>query len=281
MEQNDQPQKPRSRRRTILIVLGIALLACCGITTLSTLLTDSDDEPISTAAIATEGAQRQDTNAAAPTDTLVPDATPEPTNTPAPTATPLPTDTPVPTATPAATATPAVYTGSGDAIVDVEKGPEPAVAYITGNASSRFFGVKSIDENNDVIDLLVNSTEPYEGIVPLDFGNSEHTHRFEVQANGPWTIEVRPLVSVERLEIPGTISGTGDYVFAIVGGTPDKANITGNEASRFFGVKSYGNFVDLLVNSTDPYDGTVLLDADTVVIEVQAVGDWTIEIETR
>ncbi|MCL4257651.1 MAG: hypothetical protein KJZ53_03870, partial [Anaerolineales bacterium] len=61
-------------------------------------------------------------------------------------------------------------------------------------------------------------------------------------------------------------------------GTPDLAVIEGNASSRYFGVFSYGNDIDLLVNTTDPYSGTQIIDRSAIVIEVVADGAWSISI---
>lgn len=299
----EKPKASRSRNRIILAVIAVIALCCCGLFAYSAYRSSTPEgqaeataraveqeatraEQTAVAAIeATDEARPTDTPAptdtAAPTDTPEPTDTPAPTNTPEPTNTPRPTNTPAPTDTPTATPTPIVLSGSGDSIVDIEKGPDPALVHITGNAGSSFFAVINYDANNEQIGLLVNTTESYDGVRPLDFRNDEHTARFEVQADGAWTIEVIPLTSIERVEIPGAMSGNGDYVFAIIGGTPDTAAITGNAGSDFFAVLGYGNTIDLLVNTTDPYDGTVLLDSGTAIIEVQAEGEWSMEFTAR
>ena len=65
------------------------------------------------------------------------------------------------------------------------------------------------------------------------------------------------------------------------GGTPDLANVTGNEASRHFSIWGYGSNPDLLVNTSDPYEGTVILEEDTVVLEINAVGPWSIQVTKK
>lgn len=200
--------------------------------------------------------------------------------TPSKTPTPRPTNTRVPTATP--TFTPLVLTGTGDAIVDVEL-PENFIglAHITGNAASRHFAVSNLDANNDQIDLLVNTTDPYDGIRPIDFRSDEHTVRFEVSASGEWTIEVIPLGLIRRVDVPGTVTGMGDDVIALIG-DPDTAIVVGNADGHHFAITGYGGQqIDLLVNTTDPYNGTVLLDPDTLILEIKAEGEWTIEITAR
>ena len=64
----------------------------------------------------------------------------------------------------------------------------------------------------------------------------------------------------------------------LIGSKPDLAKITGNTESQHFAVISYGKTSDLLVNTTDPYDGTVILSSDVILLEINAVGDWLIEI---
>ena len=85
------------------------------------------------------------------------------------------------------------------------------------------------------------------------------------------------MTTARILEVPGEITGNGDDVIVLSGGTPDTADITGNAASRFFAVIAHDvSSRDLLVNTTDPYEGTVILDPDALVIEVTAADGWSI-----
>jgi hypothetical protein len=83
---------------------------------------------------------------------------------------------------------------------------------------------------------------------------------------------------------PTVFTGTGDDVVAITkpaGATVVIATITGNDAGRYFGVKALDGDMDTLVNTTDPYNGTTLLDADrggTTQLQVTAVGPWSITL---
>ena len=212
-----------------------------------------------------------------------------PTDTPEPTETPEPTDTPVPTDTPAPTPTqePQLYSGSGDSIVDVDWGAAPAVAHIVGNAGSRFFSIKSFDANNKSIDLLVNRApyantgDVYDGVKLINFSGT--VARFEVSATGEWTIEISDLLEAPTIEIPGQIEGIGDSVFLVrADDLADTALIKGNEDSAHFAVWAYArSSKDLLVNTTDPYDGTVLVAPDIRLVEITAVGEWSFEITGR
>jgi len=100
---------------------------------------------------------------------------------------------------------PIILNGSGDSIVDIDKPDIPMIVHITGNAASRHFAVKNYDSTGEGIDLIVNTTEPYDGIRPIDFKDGEWTSRFEVSATGNWTIEVLPLSSLRILFVPGSI----------------------------------------------------------------------------
>ena len=81
---------------------------------------------------------------------------------------------------------------------------------------------------------------------------------------------------------PVTYSGTGDSVVNIE--LPDKGyclyHINGNSASSHFSVQAYddNDDWDLLVNVTDPYSGTTFSSKNIVLLEIKAVGDWSIEI---
>ena len=83
---------------------------------------------------------------------------------------------------------------------------------------------------------------------------------------------------------PTVFSGTGDDVVMITkpaGATVVIATITGNDAGRYFGVEALDGDMDTLVNTTDPYKGTTLLDANrggTTQLQVTAVGPWSITL---
>jgi hypothetical protein len=217
-----------------------------------------------------------------------PSATEEPTETSIPTDKPAPTDTPVPTKTALPTPVPEVLTfsGSGDSIVDVDTDGRPYIIHVVGNSSERYFSVKSLDSDNENIDLLVNTTDSYDGYQPFDWIDDEHTFRLEIKATGDWSVELIPLAKIEEMErfmveIPGEFERSGDDVLIIAGGTPDKARIVGNEDGRYFGVVGWsGDRRDLLVNTTDTYEGTVLLKPETTAIQVGAIGAWTVEVTT-
>jgi len=254
-------------RRVKLGVLTLSVLTVALACSLSSVLSSNDQttqEPsesqIQTAAVELLTAAVTSVSPSLPTETIPP-----------------PTE--IPTTQPATLSEPIVITGNGDRVVDVQKGIEPAIIQITGNAGGRYFGVTNYGSDNQQIDLLVNTTDVYDGFRPLDFYDDDHTTRLQIEAVGDWKIEILPLLAARVLSVPGNIQGSGDDVFLLTGANPDLANITGNSGGRYFGVFSYGlSGGDLLVNTTDPYDGTVIVDRDSLVIEVQAIGTWSIDI---
>lgn len=210
------------------------------------------------------------------TTTIPPTATPEP-----PTKTPLPpTETPIPpTSTPAPD--PIVITGSGDSIEDFENPFGAGLYFIEGNQCDRYFGVVSYDAMGNQVELLVNTTAPYKGVRPLDFGQNQST-RLEIKSQCAWSITIAPLAAIRVLDVPGQIEGKGDDVVLLRGGTPDLAEITGNASGRYFGVYSYGrNSYDVMVNTTEPYTGKVRVNADSLIFEIQSVDNWNIIVTAQ
>lgn len=276
----------------VVIGAGVLLVACMAIVVAAIVTGQS---PTWQATVTAKAQGKTQTAAVTPVPSATPTApptntsklTPQPSKTPQPTLTPRPTNTegptvtPRPTNTPEPSPTPIVFTGSGDAVVDITKANEPMLVHIVGNAGRRFFAVQSYDTTGNQLDLLVNTTDPYDGVRPLDFMANELTTRFQIQAVGKWTIEVLPLTAARVLEVPGTITGIGDDVVILRGGKPDTAKIKGNAGGRFFAVQGYGARRSLLVNTTDPYDGTVILSNDTAIIEVRAIGEWSIEVTVK
>jgi hypothetical protein len=181
------------------------------------------------------------------------------------------------------------YSGSGDDVIDVQKPAGPALVWVEGNAGSRHFAVVSYGPGYSgqytYYDLLVNTTDPYEGLHLIDywyFGQEELTTRLEVTATGAWSIEIRPLSSARTVGTPGQVQGTKDDVIRVTG-NPSKAHIVGNAGSRYFGVWAYygrSTMYDLLANETDPYDGTVMFSKpNAYLIEVHASGPWSINTQ--
>lgn len=188
-----------------------------------------------------------------------------------------PVATPAPTAAmPIAGSFPYTFTGTGDSIVDVSAyADQPVLLGIIGNAASRHFAVQSYDADDNPVELLVNTTDLYLGSRPLNFSETPAAF-LEIKAVGRWTIFVGEFAWADRVKKGVPFSGGNDNVL-IVEGDVRLAEVTGNADSRHFAIQGYSSTSEqLLVNTTDPYAGTVRLDKGTLVFVITAVGDWTI-----
>jgi hypothetical protein len=232
--------------------------------------------PLPTATI--EIAPTTTSTAATPTTESV---RPLPTNTPP--APPTHTPSPSPTATEAVPAAPTAQTrpvysrGVGDHelfFVDLS----PGLLHITGNAGGGNFIVWGLDEYGDKNTLFVNTLEPYEGTVPINFTSLDITRKLQITATGPWTVDILPLSAARVVNAPGVIAGIGDDV-VMISGTPGTARIVGNDDSRHFAVIAYGTSYDLLVNTDVPVNRKVEVPADAIYLEIQAEGNWGIQFD--
>ena len=79
-----------------------------------------------------------------------------------------------------------IFTGSGDDIILIEKElPDlPYILLVLGNASERHFSIVSYDENANYLDLLVNTSNYYFGVVPIDLPVGSITRMLEISAVG-------------------------------------------------------------------------------------------------
>jgi hypothetical protein len=259
----------------LIIVVLVVCIGACGLMVLIGMGSGDD------------GADNVVSDEAGAINTATFTATPPPSATPLPTDTPAPTNTPTPTATPTPLPEPVNLSGTGDSVVDFEMSGL-AIAHITGNQPGRHFSVTSYDNAGNRIDLLVNTTDPYDGYLLLNT-RGDTASRMEVTGTGDWAIDIEPLnynaiPPRHALTVPGTHQSSGTDVIILAGETPDLADVSGNQAGRHFAITSYGasgNALDLLVNTTDPYEGTVILDPETRLLQITAVGEWNITINEQ
>ena len=187
----------------------------------------------------------------------------------------------------APTPKPVSLSARGDDVVDITKWRGPALARIS-HTGSRNFSVTNYNSNGSSLNLLVNTIGPYSGLLPIDFLAAEETSRFEITADGSWEIELVTLDQIAEIRAPGTFSRRGDYVFMVSGSRAvDLLRVDASQASRNFILRAYGNNGSLLVNEIAPYTGTVavppstLLDSGSVILVVEATGEWSIEATTK
>ena len=169
------------------------------------------------------------------------------------------------------------YTGEGDDVVRVAPFNGRYVFEITGNAGSDYFGVIPYTASGKRMSSLVNTTERYHGIV---YNPEQDVVMLEVKATGTWKIVMKSIYKCPKYKAGETASGSGDSIILLNGGGVTTAYITGNEGSNYFGVipyDHYGKRGSSLVNVTDPYKGTVLVQDAPWIFEVLSEDDWTIQ----
>lgn len=161
--------------------------------------------------------------------------------------------------------------GSGDSVYQVVAN-QNWYFEAAGNNESHHFAVKGYDARLNYVDLFINTSEPYKGACVDPY---QETCILTVTAENDFAILVKPLAEAAAVPAPANVNGTGDYVFYIQN-AGKTATVTGNAEGRHFSVKAFSAFgPDLLVNTTDPYEGTVMLDGGNMLIVVNGVGSWT------
>lgn len=169
-----------------------------------------------------------------------------------------------------------VYDGNGDSVLKIDHPEGVYVFYVKGNSESKHFAIKGYDSKGNRTELFVNTTEPYEGVT---IDPDQETVSLEISSKGSWHIEVRSIWTCDVISETGkTYSGTGDSI-VLIDTDATMATIEGNTAEKHFAMKSYGDRKNLMVNTTDTYSGTVMVKYSPIILEVNAVGNWSITLE--
>ena len=170
------------------------------------------------------------------------------------------------------------YTGSGDYVLTLDSCEDWHFFEIDGNASGRHFAVTSYDSNGNYIDLLVNTTDPYHGRV---YDEAQNAGILEIEAEGEWSVKVVSLFNAQTVQRGETVSGYGDDVvfYNKDNGYSQTASISGNASGHHFSIIGYdgnGYYNELYVNTSDPYDGVVLLKDRPRIFVINCEDDWSI-----
>lgn len=179
--------------------------------------------------------------------------------------------TPTPTAEPTPAPTPTVIEGKGDKILeDINlNGNLSTLHFVT--SSSRHTAVKFHPASGGSYDLLVNTTEPYDGYTLLSSAG-----RLEITCSGNWSVEITPLGTTEET----SFSGKGDFVTPLLVAPGDSWKIKNTGESNFI-VKQIGSTgTDLLVNEIGSYEGEVISDisaGESCLFVITSSGEWSIE----
>lgn len=170
--------------------------------------------------------------------------------------------------------------GNGTIIVEKPEANQPALLKIKGNSGSRHFTVTSFDADNNIIDLLVTSNEPYSGIVAIDLPTSQQAAKVKIVATGAWSVDVYPISAAPTVSTASPRTDAGDSVL-LIEGEPTDAMINGNPTSGFFAVTAFdkdGKYLGLLANSLKPYSGVTPLPRGARLLKIAAVDEWKISL---
>lgn len=81
--------------------------------------------------------------------------------------------------------------------------------------------------------------------------------------------------------MPNGFTRSGDYVVILGGGIPGTAYIKKDDAMGSFRILGYGNNIHILFDTTEPVEGVIPISPDIVALEIQAKGEWTMDVTPR
>lgn len=266
-------KEEKKSRRTGCIVLGVLAVLVIGF--LSSL--GNDDDPGSASASATQ----------TPTASEAPDGTSTPADSPsqavgesqAPAASAEPTVPPSPIASlePEPAFADIELTGTGNAVPRFDIPEDSAAIAVISHTGAANFAVWAVDGAGAQTDLLVNTIGNYAGTVLFDESAGSHTDAFDIEADGSWTITVKPVTEAFRWDGSEALAGSGDDVAILEPPASGLKSTTVTHAGTGnFAIWAYGPSTDLLVNEIGNYSGEALLADGTFLLEITADGPWTI-----
>jgi hypothetical protein len=169
------------------------------------------------------------------------------------------------------------YCGAGDDVIRINtpgggKGAIlTAVMYGSGNNV-----IVSHGAGNSYNDLLVNAIGKYVGENLMDLSPYDaKSESLEINANGNWIIQIRPLSAAQSFY--GGVGGSGDRVLRYTGGRA-VGHFTHNGQRNFIIEAVTSADWDLVVNEIGPYDGRTPVDVAPAYMAVSADGAWTMTI---
>jgi len=174
-----------------------------------------------------------------------------------------------------------VLEGTGKQVVKFTTPDDAAsIAVITHRGAGNLI-VRSVDAAGRNTKNLVQAAGDYDGTVVFDVpqDDGEHSVAFEVDADGPWTITIKPVTSAPAWDLSGTLEGTGDTIYRIVprSSRPALLQVSYTGDANFI-VHSHGlDGPNGLVNEIGTYHGRVWMPDGSFILEVDAdSGSWTV-----
>ena len=162
-------------------------------------------------------------------------------------------------------------------MLKINKGSDPMAVTIKSGGSSNFV-VWNLDSSGNKIDLLVNTIGSYSGTRLIDALQGQQTAALQIQADGNWSVTLKPLALLRVWDGTGSWTGKGDDLVVIQSGAftgLDSVQITNSGQSNFV-VWADGDTKNLLVNEIGNYSGEQLMPAGTVLLEIQSDGAWSL-----
>lgn len=167
-----------------------------------------------------------------------------------------------------------VYVGNGDSVVGLGSLAHFVNVAAISHRGVDAFSVWSVDCRGEDVDLLVNTSGEYSGVVPLDFSGEPAALR--VSADGDWAIEITPLNSAEPWDGHDRFEGSGDRVLLVSDMTPESVHVHVTvDGGSSITVWSWGDRRELLVSQVSPSVSTVEIPDDAVVLVIQTDGGWS------
>lgn len=179
-----------------------------------------------------------------------------------------------------AQAAPQIYTGSGDAVVDITPIKKASILKVSFTGDSAFI-VRPIDSTGKEGISLVLEIGPFEGTV-FQSAVSKAVVALSVKAEGDWTIEVSPIAAAPVVATKN-VSGTGSAVVKWAKPSTGYKKIAfthdGEGAFVVRPIDAKGKERFSMILNVGAYDGSVLLPSGTQYLKITADGDWTFNVK--
>ena len=156
------------------------------------------------------------------------------------------------------------------------------VTFQMSHQGSSNFAVTLLTAAGEYTELLANVIGDYQG--KRAFGVGLDDYRMQVEADGPWKIEVQQPLHTSGDLLPTTFSGKADGVagpFEATSGLVE-LKMTHKGSANFAVVvySAFGDYIDLAANEIGNFQGSygVSVEPGVYVLDVQADGNWKIAL---
>lgn len=164
--------------------------------------------------------------------------------------------------------------GSGADVVQLAK-PLVAGILVASHDGEANFIVHSFNSKLKPKEYLVNEIGPFSGSVAFGIGYTKSkTYGFEIEADGAWTLILKPFSMAKTL----TKSGRGFGVYKVTYPSRKILKFTHDGSANFIVHQFCTNgSIDYVVNEIGRYSGKKIVSAGKCLLEIMADGNWTIK----